>query len=122
MGQTSKAVVARLRRHKRIRRRIFGTPSRPRLCVFRSNLHIYAQIVDDMEGHVLVSASTLDPTLRKEVGRGGNIQAARKMGALIAERALAKGIKEVVFDRGGYLYHGRVRVLAEAAREVGLKF
>ncbi|MDI6892626.1 MAG: 50S ribosomal protein L18 [Actinomycetota bacterium] len=122
MGQTSKAVVARLRRHKRIRRRIFGTPSRPRLCVFRSNLHIYAQIVDDMEGHVLVSASTLDPTLRKEIDRGGNIQAARKMGALIAERALAKGIKEVIFDRGGYLYHGRVKALAEAAREAGLKF
>ncbi|MCD6267668.1 MAG: 50S ribosomal protein L18 [Thermotogaceae bacterium] len=112
----------RLRRHRRVRKKVFGTPERPRLCVFRSNKHIYAQIIDDTIGHTLVSASTLDPELREKLQKTWNKEAAREVGKLIAKRALEKGIKKVVFDRGGYKYHGRVKELAEGAREGGLVF
>ncbi|MCL6626507.1 50S ribosomal protein L18 [Alicyclobacillus shizuokensis] len=114
--------LARKRRHLRVRKRVSGTPERPRLNVYRSNKHIYAQVIDDVAGHTLVSASTLDPELREQVQNGGNVQAAEKVGSLVAKRALEKGIETVVFDRGGYLYHGRVQALAEAARAAGLKF
>ena len=110
---------ARLKRHRRVRGKIQGTNERPRLNVFRSTSNIYAQLIDDIKGVTLVSASTLDKDLN---GYGGNKEAARKVGKLIAERAAQKGIREVVFDRGGYIFHGRVKELAEGAREGGLKF
>lgn len=109
----------RLRRHKRIRAKISGSAARPRLDVFRSNANIYAQIIDDENGVTLLSASTLDKEFE---GYGGNKEAAKAVGTMIAKKALEKGITEVVFDRGGYVYHGRVQALAEAAREGGLKF
>ena len=109
----------RLKRHKRVRGKISGTPERPRLNVFRSNTNIYAQIIDDVNGVTLVSASSLDKSFE---GATGNKEAARKVGQLLAERAKDKGIVNVVFDRGGYIYHGRVQELAEGAREGGLKF
>ena len=110
---------ARIKRHKRVRAKISGTAERPRLNVFRSNANIYAQIIDDVNGVTLAAASSLD----KEVaGNGGNKEAAKAVGKLIAERAAQKGISDVVFDRGGYIYHGRVKELAEGAREGGLKF
>ena len=112
--------AVRKRRHARVRKKIFGTAERPRLNVFRSNKHIYAQIIDDMKAVTLVSASTLDKEFDLE--STGNIEAAKKVGELVAKRALEKGIKKVVFDRGGYLYHGRVKELADAAREAGLEF
>lgn len=112
--------VKRQKRHLRIRKNISGTPEKPRLNVFRSNSQIYAQIIDDVNGVTLVSASSLD----KELGvqNGGNVQAATSVGTLVAQRALAANIKNVVFDRGGYLYHGRVKALADAARAAGLEF
>lgn len=110
------------RRHTRIRRKVFGTTERPRLAVFRSNQHIYVQVIDDTQHHTLVAASTLEADLRSELPSGSNCDASAKVGKLIAERALAQGIKQVVFDRGGNLYHGRVKALADAAREVGLEF
>ena len=110
---------ARLKRHKRVRAKISGTAARPRLAVYRSNANISAQIIDDVAGVTLVSASTYDKDFE---GNGGNKEAARAVGKTIAEKATAKGITEVVFDRGGYLYHGRVSELAEGAREGGLKF
>lgn len=113
---------ARLKRHLRVRKKISGTASRPRLNIFRSSKHMYAQIIDDTNGVTLAAASTLDKDLKESVENGGSVEAARKVGALIAERAKAKGIDEVVFDRGGYLYHGRVQALADAARESGLQF
>ena len=109
----------RLKRHKRVRAKISGTAARPRLCVYRSNAHISAQIIDDVAGVTLVSASTQEKDFE---GIGSNKEAARKVGAKLAEKAKAKGITEVVFDRGGYLYHGRVSELADGAREGGLKF
>ncbi len=109
----------RLKRHKRVRAKISGTAATPRLCVYRSLKNIYVQIIDDVAGKTLVSASTLEKGFD---GYGGNKEAAKKLGAVIAERAKANGIEEVVFDRGGYLYHGRVKELAESAREGGLKF
>ena len=112
----------RLQRHKRVRRKVFGTPQRPRLCVFRSSNNIYAQIIDDTNRVTLVAASSLDEAVKGAVNHTGNKEAAKMVGAMIAKRAIEKGITEVVFDRGGYLYHGRVQVLAEAAREAGLKF
>lgn len=115
----------RERRHKRVRKRVFGTPERPRLNVFRSVKHIYAQIIDDTQGHTLVSASSLDKeikALRDGKNHGGDIEAARLVGELIGRRALEKGITKVVFDRGGYKYHGRVKALADAARSAGLEF
>ena len=117
--------AARQKRHTRVRKRVAGTPERPRLNVYRSSNNIYVQVIDDNAGTTLVSASTLDQTLRgkKPVkGQGGNVEAAKAVGKLIAERAKAAGISKVVFDRGGYLYHGRVQSLADAARENGLDF
>jgi len=110
----------RLKRHRRVRAKISGTPERPRLNVFRSLKHIYAQIIDDEAGHTLAAASSLDPSLRDK--DGGNIAGAKLVGALIAARAVERGIRRVVFDRGGYKYHGRVKALADAAREGGLEF
>ena len=112
----------RRRRHLRVRKKVFGTPERPRLCVFRSNKHIYAQIIDDTVGRTLVAASTLDKDLRDKLEKTWNKEAAREVGRLIGKRALEKGITTVVFDRGGYKYHGRVKELADGAREAGLKF
>ena len=116
-------------RQKRIslrqRKRINGTPERPRLRVFRSVAHIYAQVIDDMSGTTLVSAASTEPSLKtlfEKTTRGGNIAGAKALGKTIAERLIAKGIKRVVFDRGGFLYHGRIRAVAEAAREAGLEF
>ena len=109
----------RLKRHVRVRGKISGTPERPRLNVFRSNANIYAQIIDDVNGVTLASANTLEKAFE---GATGNCEAAKKVGAVLAERAKAKGIEEVVFDRGGYIFHGRVAALAEGARENGLKF
>lgn len=113
---------ARKRRHLRVRKRVQGSVERPRLNVYRSNKHIYAQVIDDVNGATLVSASTLDKELREAVTNGSDVEAARKVGELVAKRALAKGLSSVVFDRGGYLYHGRVQALADAAREAGLEF
>ncbi|HEU4965573.1 MAG TPA: 50S ribosomal protein L18 [Bacilli bacterium] len=113
---------ARKRRHLRVRKKIAGTTLRPRLNVFRSSKHIYAQVIDDTQGVTIVSASTVDPELKGAIENGGNIDAATKVGELLAKRAVEKGIKEVVFDRGGYLYHGRIQALADAAREAGLEF
>jgi large subunit ribosomal protein L18 len=112
----------RLRIHERIRKHLTGSPARPRLAVFRSNKHIYAQIIDDSKGTTVTAASTLDVDAKQSVKHGGNVAAAKAVGKLVAERAKAKGIETVLFDRGGYLYHGRVKALAEAAREAGLKF
>lgn len=109
----------RIKRHSRVRSKISGTAERPRLSVFRSESNIYAQIIDDAAGVTLASASTVEKVFE---GNGSNCEAAKKIGAVIAERALQKGIEEVVFDRGGYIYHGRVKALAEGAREGGLKF
>ncbi len=110
---------ARLKRHRRVRGKINGTAERPRLNVFRSANHIYAQIIDDTKGVTLASASTMDKSFE---GKGGNIDAAHKVGKEIAKRAMAKNIESVVFDRGGYLFHGRVKAVADSARESGLKF
>lgn len=119
MAKNESRNVIRLRRHARVRNKISGTPERPRLNVFRSNSHIHAQIIDDTKGVTLVSASSVDMKLEN----GSNIEAKKHaVGAEIAKRALAKNIDVVVFDRGGYIYHGRVKALAEAAREAGLKF
>ena len=112
----------RKRKHVRVRKNISGTAECPRLCVYRSNAHIYAQIIDDESQTTLASASTLDKEIKGSVSVGSNIEAAKAVGKLIAERAAAKDIKVVVFDRSGYLYHGRVQALAEAAREAGLEF
>ncbi len=112
----------RLQRHKRVRRKITGTAQRPRLCVFRSSNNIYAQIIDDANRVTLTAASSLDAEVKGAVNHGGNKEAAKMVGAMIAKRAIEKGITEVVFDRGGYLYHGRIQELAEGAREAGLKF
>jgi len=109
----------RKKRHKRVRGKISGTPERPRLNVFRSEKHIYAQVIDDVAGVTLCCASSVEKAF---AGAGGNKEAAKKVGSMIAERAKAKGLETVVFDRGGYIYHGRVKELAEAAREGGLKF
>lgn len=110
---------ARLRRHRRVRAKIAGTPNRPRLNVFRSSKHIYAQLIDDVNGVTLVAASTLDKDFE---GFGGNKEAASKIGHLIGKKAIDKGITEVVFDRGGYIYHGRIKAVADGARESGLNF
>lgn len=112
----------RIRRHKRVRKAVFGTATRPRLCVFRSNAEVYAQIIDDTTGRTLATASSIGKKGRAKIGRGGNIAGATEVGKLMAERAKAAGIEAVVFDRGGNQYHGRVKALADAARETGLKF
>lgn len=112
----------RVKRHERVRKNLYGTPEKPRLCVYRSNKNISAQIIDDVSGTTLVAASSLDKDLKAEVVNGGNKEAAKKVGAALAKKAAAKGIEEVCFDRGGFLYHGRVAELAAGAREGGLKF
>ncbi|MGN0659518.1 MAG: 50S ribosomal protein L18 [Emergencia sp.] len=112
----------RLKRHERVRKNLSGTPEKPRLCVYRSNKNISCQIIDDVNKVTLASASSLDKELKAEIGYGGNKEAAKKVGEAIAKRALEKGIEVVAFDRGGFLYHGRVKELAEGAREGGLKF
>ena len=112
----------RVKKHKRMRNRFSGTPERPRLAVFRSNNHMYAQIIDDTIGHTLAAASTVEKEVRSELEKTNNVDAAAYLGTVIAKRALEKGIDTVVYDRGGYLYHGKVAALAEAAREAGLKF
>ena len=117
MPRDSKNII-RLRIHKRIRRRVQGSEARPRLAVFRSVKHIYAQVIDDSKGHTVAAASSNE----KPPVSGGNLAGAKAVGKLVAERAKEKGIKAVVFDRGGYLYHGRVKALADAAREAGLEF
>ena len=109
----------RVKRHKRVRSKVSGTPERPRLCVFRSEKHIYAQIIDDAAGRTLAAASSVEKGFE---GVGSNKDAARRVGKTVAERAVKAGIEQVVFDRGGYIYHGRVQELAEGAREGGLKF
>ena len=109
----------RVRRHLRVRKKVFGTPERPRLSVYRSSKNIYAQIIDDTNAVTLVAASSLDKDF---AGKGGNKEGAKLVGETVAKRAIEKGIQEVVFDRGGYVYHGRVQELAQAAREAGLKF
>lgn len=114
--------TARQKRHLRIRKKLSGTKSRPRLCVFRSNLHIYAQIIDDTAGHTIVAASTMEGAISKGLKNTSNIEAAKAVGTAVAEKAKGVGITEVVFDRGGYLYHGKVKALADAARESGLIF
>ncbi len=116
------ARAARKRRHRRVRKKLSGTAERPRLCVFRSLTHTYAQIVDDKLGHTIISASTLDREIRSEVEGKKKAEAAQIVGKMVAERAVKKGITKVAFDRGGYKYHGRVKALAEAARKVGLVF
>lgn len=123
MVDAEKIRAARERRHRRVRRRVSGTPERPRLNVFRSAMHIYAQIIDDTRGHTLASASTLDPEVKAQLSNGlKKVDEARIVGRILAQRALAQGIKKVVFDRGGYKYHGRVKALADGAREGGLEF
>jgi large subunit ribosomal protein L18 len=112
----------RIKRKKRIRTKIFGTSERPRLTVYRSIRHSYAQLIDDSQQRTILSISTLGKVLKADIGKSYNIEAAKKVGELIAQKALEKNIKRVVFDRNGYLYHGRVKALAEGAREKGLKF
>jgi large subunit ribosomal protein L18 len=118
MARRDSKNIIRLRVHKRIRSRVSGTQERPRLAVFRSVKHIYAQVIDDTKGHTVVAAGSTE----KDSKNGGNVIGAKEIGKLVAERAKDKGIKAVVFDRGGYQYHGRVKALAEAAREAGLEF
>ena len=114
--------VARAKRHYRLRNNISGTAQKPRLAVFRSNMHIYAQIIDDTVGKTLVSASTLQKDVKAELENTDDVQAAAKVGTVIGKKAVEAGIESVVFDRGGYIYHGKVKALADAAREAGLKF
>jgi large subunit ribosomal protein L18 len=110
------------RRHRRIRGKVTGSEERPRLAVFRSNEHIYAQVIDDTKHHTIVAASSVEPDLKSNLASGSNCEASAQVGKLIAARSLEKGISQVVFDRGGNLYHGRIKALAEAAREAGLDF
>ena len=120
--KTAVKKAARLRRHERVRKSVKGSESRPRLCVYRSLNHIYAQVIDDVQGHTLVAASTNEPELRQETAGKTKTSRAELVGTLLAKRAVAKGISLVAFDRGGYQYHGRIKALAEAARAGGLKF
>ena len=112
----------RVKKHDRIRNRFSGTAERPRLAVFRSNNHMYAQIIDDTVGTTIVAASTLDKDVKDKLEKTNNVEAAKLLGTVVAKKALDKGIKEVVFDRGGFIYHGKVAALADAAREAGLQF
>lgn len=121
-SKTNPRQQARLKRKKRIRKKISGSPERPRLSVFRSSQHIYAQLIDDFNGATLAAVSTMDPEIRQQEKVKGKIENAKRVGKAIADRAKAKGITRVVFDRNGFLYHGRVRALAAAAREAGLDF
>jgi large subunit ribosomal protein L18 len=117
---TKRKQATRVRRHRRVRKKVRGSAERPRLAVFRSNRHLVAQVIDDRSGRTIAAASTHEPELR--AGATGNVEAAKKVGALVAERAKAAGVVTVVFDRGGFLYHGRVAACADAAREAGLEF
>ncbi len=121
VSKQSKAAL-RVKKHQRLRNRFSGTAERPRLAVFRSNNHMYAQIIDDAAGNTLVSASTVEKAVKEELEKTNNVDAAAYVGTLIAKRALDKGISEVVFDRGGFVYHGKIQALADAAREAGLQF
>ena len=121
VSKKSRAEV-RIKKHSRMRNRFAGTAERPRLCVFRSNNHMYAQVIDDTAGNTLVSASTLEKDVKAELEKTNNVEAAAYLGTVIAKRALEKGIKTVVFDRGGFIYQGKVAALADAAREAGLEF
>ena len=121
MANTNRAEV-RNAIHSRIRRKVKGSTERPRLAIYRSLNHIYAQVIDDAKGETLASASSLEKDMRGNLKTGANIEAAKAIGKLVAERAAAKGVKDVIFDRGGYLYHGRIKALADAGREGGLKF
>ena len=114
--------AGRLSRHHRIRKRVVGLPERPRMAVFRSHKHLYVQLINDVENKTLVSYSTMVPELRKKFPQGGNVAAAQELGTRLAAEAVKRGIQQVVFDRGGYHYHGRVKALAEAARQGGLQF
>lgn len=118
----SKLRESRLRRHRRVRKKVSGSAERPRLAVFRSNRHLYAQLIDDAGGRTIAYASTLDPALRSADDKGKSAQAAQSVGKLVAERAIEKGITTAVFDRGGFRFHGRIKALADSAREQGLKF
>ncbi len=118
---SSQRHAGRLRRHRRVRKKITGTAERPRLAVYRSNKHITVQLINDLDGHTLASASTVEPDQRK-LGSGSNVDAAKRIGTLVAQRAKAAGVTKVVYDRGGFLYHGRVAAAADAAREAGLEF
>ena len=123
INQAKLRLVGRARRRRRVRKRVSGVPDRPRLCVFRSNRHIYAQLVDDVTGKTLVSASTLSPEVRELKGEDlRGMKVSRQVGKLLAQRAVEKGLDKVAFDRAGYLYHGRVKALAEGSRDGGLKF
>jgi large subunit ribosomal protein L18 len=122
MGNTAEKTVARRRRHARLRKKVRGTAECGRLAVFRSLKHTYAQVIDDEAGHTLVAASTAEKSLIEGLSTTADVEAAKAVGKAIGERALAKGITKVVFDRGGFLYHGRVKAVAEAAREAGLQF
>ena len=114
--------IARKKKHDRLRNHLSGRPEMPRLNVYKSLTNIYAQVIDDTLGHTLVSVSTLDPSLKETLKNGGNVEAAKQVGTLVAQKALEKGIKAVVFDRGGYIYHGKIKALADAARDAGLEF
>ena len=118
---SSQRHAGRLRRHRRVRKKITGTAERPRLAVYRSNKHLTVQVINDLDGRTIASASTVEAEQRKQ-GSGATVDAAKRIGALVAQRAKAAGVSNVVFDRGGYLYHGRVKALAEGAREGGLQF
>jgi large subunit ribosomal protein L18 len=122
MNHQKAKLMKRRRRHQRVRKTVFGTPERPRLAVYRSLNHIYAQVIDDTVGRTIAAASTRSPDVREGVEKTGNCVAAQAVGKRIAEKAQAHGVKAVIFDRGGFRYHGRVKALAEAAREGGLKF
>ncbi len=122
MGSLNARTKARLKRKKRIRKKIQGTPERPRLCVFRSARHIYAQVIDDIAGATITSASTVEQAFEKDPEKKGKVDPARIVGKLVGERAVEKGVKKVVFDRNGFLYHGRVKALSEGARKAGLDF
>ena len=122
MGKTTPSAASRARRKKSIRKKLSGTSDRPRLTVFRSSKHIYAQIIDDVAGATLAAASTMEPAFREKGDFGGNIDAAKLIGGIIGSRAKEAGVESVIFDRNGYLYHGRVKALADGAREAGLRF
>jgi len=122
MANTSEKYISRIKRKKRIRKKMTGTEERPRLSIFRSASHIYAQVINDIEGNTIVSASTLDKEFTDMGKKGGNRDAATTIGKIVAKRALDKGVTKVVFDRNGFLYHGRVKALSDGAREVGLQF
>ena len=121
ISKVSRAKV-RVKKHKRLRNHIVGTPAKPRLAVFRSNNHMYAQIIDDTVGNTLVSASTLQKDVKAGLEKTNDVAAAAQLGAVIGKKAVEKGIKEIVFDRGGFIYHGKIKALADAAREAGLEF